>query len=441
MTRPLPLTVAILCAGAALQALLWSRQWIYGDQYALLLSGIEIIETGHLPPFAKTMSGGGRIPGALLPLLVAVPLEWWADYRAPGLLIGLSHLMGAAVLSICLGRALGARFLAAYLAVYWLSPWRLYHAGFVWEPTYVFLPAALHLASAYRLRERPHRGWSLLHAATLALALQLHGSFLVLVLLTAGLAAARRIRLDLRGSLLGVLAGGLTLLPTAQALAAGSLPRILPGNTDELPWVLVGLVNLPKSLAYWWRLGSAFIGRRLEQTVYAEAEAAASAGTAFASGLTGVVTAASTASVALAVFASWRYFRRHPSFDPDDPDRRRSSADWLRAYAGWCLAALCAAAAISPVPVQGWHVVIALHAACLPMAAWMHAAFRGTSPLPRAAAAAFVLLEVVVVLLLAFGHPMYRPVSGDELVRQDLPDAVRALIPRSAPSTPPAATP
>ena len=429
MTRRTTLLAAILGAGAALQALLWSRQWIYGDQYALLLSGIEVLETGDLPPFAKTMSGGGRIPGALLPLLVAAPLQMWADYRAPGLLIGLSHVIAVAVLSICIGRALGARFLVAYLAVYWLSPWRLYHAGFVWEPAYVFLPAALHLASAYRLRERPHPGWSLLHAATLTLALQLHGSFLVLVLLTAALAAARRIRLDIRGSLLGVLAGALTLVPTAQALAAGSLPRILPGVTDELPRVLVGLVNLPKSLAYWWRLGSLYIGRRLEQTVYAEADAAASAGTAFASGLTSVVIALSTASVAIAVFASWRYFRRHPSFEPDDPDRRRPQADWLRAYAGWCLAALCAAATLSPVPVQGWHVVIAFHAACLPVAAWLHAAFRAPSPFLRAAAASFVLLQVVVVLLLAFGHPMYRPASGDELIRQDLPDAVRALIP------------
>ncbi|MCY4505921.1 MAG: hypothetical protein OXG35_03000 [Acidobacteria bacterium] len=430
MTRPLPLIAAILCAGAALQALLWSRQWIYGDQYALLLSGIGVLETGNLPPFAKTMSGGGRIPGALLPLLIAAPLEMWADYRAPGLLIGLSHLAAAAILSVCIGRALGARFLAAYLAVYWLSPWRLYHAGFVWEPAYVFLPAALHLASAYRLRERPHRGWSLLHAATLTLALQLHGSFLVLVLLTAGLAAGRRIRLDVRGCVLGVLAGGLTLVPTALAFVAGRLPRILPGNTDELSPVLVGLVNLPKSLAYWWRLGSLYIGRRLEQTVYAEAEAAASgAETAFASGLTSVVIAVSTVSVALAVFASWRYFRRHPSFDPDDRGRRRPQADWLRAYAGWCLAALCAAATLSPVPVQGWHVVIAFHAACLPVAAWLDAAFRAPSRLLRAGAATFILLEVVVVLLLAFGHPMYRPVSGDALLRQDLPDAVRPLIP------------
>ncbi len=425
MTRPLRLVAAILCAGAALQALLWSRQWIYGDQYALLLSGIGVLETGDLPPFAKTMSGGGRVPGALLPLLVAAPLQAWADYRAPGLLIGLSHVAAVGVLAVCIGKALGARFLAAYLAVYWLSPWRLYHAGFVWEPAYVFLPAALHLASAYHLRERAHAGWSLLHAANLALALQLHGSFLVLALLTAGLAAVRRIRLDVRGCVLGVLAGGLTLIPTAQAFIAGTLPQILPGRTDELPRALIALVNLPKSLAYWWRLGSLYIGRRLEQTVYGDPEAAASA---FAAGATSAAIALSTASVAIAVFASWRYFRRHPSCEPDAPGRT-SAAEWLRAYAGWCLAALCAAATLSPVPVQGWHVVIAFHAACLPVAAWIYAAFRARSPLPRAAAATFVLLEVVVVLLLAFGHPMYRPVSGEALMRQDLPEAVRPLIP------------
>ena len=425
MTRPLRLVAAILCAGAALQALLWSRQWIYGDQYALLLSGIGILETGDLPPFAKTMSGGGRVPGALLPLLVAAPLQVWADYRAPGLLIGLSHVAAAAVLSVCIGRALGVRFLAAYFAVYWLSPWRLYHAGFIWEPTYVFLPAALHLTSAYRLRERPHRWWSLLHAANLTLALQIHGSFLVLALLTAGLAAVRRIRLDVRGCVLGMLAGGLTLVPTAQAFVAGTLPQILPGRTDELSRALIALVNLPKTLAYWWRLGSLYIGRRLEQTIYADPEAA---GSAFAAGATSVAIALSTASVAIAVFASWRYFRRHPSYNPDELDRR-PPAEWLRAYAGWCLAALCAAATLSPVPVQGWHVVIAFHAACLPVAAWMHAAFRSRAPLPRAAAATFILLEVVVVLLLAFGHPMYRPVSGEALVRQDLPDAVRPLVP------------
>src|SRR5687768_8845563 len=123
---------AVLLVGVALQALLWSRQWIYGDQYALLLPAIEFAETGRLHAYGKTMSGDGRIPGSLLQLVVGLPLQWWPDYRAPMLLVGLFHAGAVAILSWCIGRGLGLRFLAAYLAVYWLSPWRLYHAGFLW---------------------------------------------------------------------------------------------------------------------------------------------------------------------------------------------------------------------------------------------------------------------------------------------------------------------
>ena len=181
------------------------------------------------------MSGDGRIPGALLPLLIALPLEVWPDYRAPALLSGLTHFAAAALLAACVGRALGARFAAAYLAIYWLSPWRLYHAGFLWEPAYVFLPAALHLFCAYRLRERPHAGWSILLGLLLSATLQLHGSFLVLVLLTAMLVARKLVRIDWRGAALGLAAGCLTLVPTLQAFAAGALPPLAPTSSVDYP--------------------------------------------------------------------------------------------------------------------------------------------------------------------------------------------------------------
>ena len=224
------LAAIVLLGGTVLQAVLWSRQWIYGDQYALFLAGLDLLETGRLPPVAKYMSGGGHIPGSLLPLLIAGPLEAWTDYRAPALLIGVGHLAAAGVLAATVGRALGISFLAAYLAAYWLSPWRLYHAGFVWEPAYVFLPAALHLACAWRLRAGRHFGWSLLLAATLTATLQLHASFVVLVVLTALLALQGAIRVDWRGAFAGVASGALTLIPTAQAWLAGTLPRMAPGR-------------------------------------------------------------------------------------------------------------------------------------------------------------------------------------------------------------------
>ena len=493
MIRPAVLTAVILCVGAALQALLWSRQGIGTDHSNVLLTGIKVL-AGDLPPVVQTTSGGGHVPGALVPLLVAGSLAIWPDYRAPGLLIGLSHLAAAVLLWSCIGRALGARFAVAWLAVYWLSPWRLLHGGLVWEPCLVFLPAALHLASAYRLRERPHPGWSLLHAATLTAGMQLYFSHFVLLVLTALLAAARRVHLHLRGAFLGALAGGLTLIPTAPALIAGDLPQIVPAATGELPRVLVGLMNLTKSFAYQVLLGSPHLEWWLK---YAELPAE----TAFARGLTSAVTAATTVSVGLVLFASWRWFQQRPSRDPghrgspadwlranavwcfaalcvaaavspvgweatladlaairpvsviiaattasaalaalasrlwfqrsprepDEPDRRGSPADWLRAYAGWCLVALCTAAALSPIPLKNYHVPIALHAACLPVAAWMLRAFSSPSILMRAAGAAFILLEVAVVLLLAFGSSKYRPPSADIL--ENRPPAVRALVP------------
>ncbi len=426
---------AVAIIGALLQALLWSRQWVYGDQYALLLPAMDLLSTGEWPAFAKTMSGNGRIPGALLPLLIAGPLEAWPDYRAPALLSGLTHVVAAILLAVCVGRALGARFAAAYLAIYWLSPWRLYHAGFLWEPAYVFLPAALHLFCSFQLRERPHVGWSMLLGLLLAATLQLHGSFLVLVLLTVALVARRLIRIDWRGAALGLATGCLTLVPTLQALVAGTLPSLAPTSSVDYPRIVLAVLNGLRGAGRFLRLASLDIGRRLREVVWFDApagEAGATLGTTLGSGLVTLVWAAGLVTLPLVLYAGWRWFRRDPSFDPSDNPQRALAADWFRSYTLWCLAALCGAAALSPVVLQGWHVVIAFHAACLPVAAWLSDSFRRRNLAWRAAALTFVAVEVTAVLLLAFGHEMYRPRAGEEIRQQDFPDVVRPLMPDPA---------
>ncbi len=82
---------------------------------------------GQIAPFAKIMSGGGVIPGSLLQFLVGLPLALWFDYRSPALLVILFHLAAGLLLWRLMERAFGQRFAAVYLAIYWLSPWRLYH--------------------------------------------------------------------------------------------------------------------------------------------------------------------------------------------------------------------------------------------------------------------------------------------------------------------------
>ena len=122
-------TVFIL--GISIQLFLISRSWLHGDQIILLKIGLDYAETGRLAAVSKFASGGVPVPGCLLQLLVGLPLAIWPDYRAPVVFIGLLKLMSALLLANIFLIETGSRFTFLFLIIYWLSPWRFYHSGFV----------------------------------------------------------------------------------------------------------------------------------------------------------------------------------------------------------------------------------------------------------------------------------------------------------------------
>jgi hypothetical protein len=413
--------VVILGVGAALQFILWSRQWLAEDQIILLSLGLEFAEGGGLASFGKGMSGGGNIPGALLQLLIGISLRLWPDFRSPALLIGITHLVAVAVLGVTLAKSLGMRTTVFFLAIYWLSPWRLYHAGFLWEPGFVFLPAAVHLASSYRLRDRPRFLASAALVAAIVMTMQIHASFLVLIVSTAILLWKKKVRLNLKGALLGLIAGSLTLIPTAVSFVRGDLPRLAPARWEYLPPVVQEISNVFKGLLYWFRLGSLDIGRRIRHVAgTVEAELGDSAlGSILAAGV-GVLAAVAMASIVISVVASWGYFRR--SSEDEGPSDGRPS--WIRFYALSFLLSVGIASLLAPVPVQGWHVVIALHAACIPVAFWLERNLLGQRAWLRTAAASFIVLQVVITLAIGFGNPTYvrasEPLEAEEAIPEEL---------------------
>ena len=439
-------TAALLLVGLSLQLLLWSRQWLYGDQYALLLSAIRYLDSGQLAPFTKEMSGGGRIVGGLLQILIAWPLRIWADFRAPALAMGLTQVGAVAVLIAVLGAAYDRRFVVFFVAVYWLSPWRLYHAGALWEPGFLFLPAALHMAAAWLLRAPPDGtppggnrlavngkgpeaahstataiGASLLLGVVLAATLQLHASFIVLVVATALLWQRGLIRINVFGLVAGALAGGVSLAPTVAAIFDGEMPEVAPAIDQRVALPVLMLSNVGKAVMYWVRMGSADIGRRVRQTAWlSDTPAGTEAAVWLPSALVVAVSLLSMVSVLIALDANRRYFRRAAISG-------RAGADWVRRYALVMLGAVVVAAALSPVPLQGWHLVIALHAASIPTAVWLERAFaRGGAQ--RVLGAVLVVLLVATSLLVGLGHPTYlRPDAAHEAL-QDLPEELRPLI-------------
>ena len=183
----------ILVTGILMQIWFWLRSvWIYLDQVDLYRLGMVFVRDGDLLPFGKLSTGGFPIPGVVLELLVGLPLTLWLDLRSSTLVLVFFHLAAVLILSRVLSKDFGWGFAAVYLAILWLSPWRLFHSAFLWETNYLILPAALHLAACRSLRTQGELGASALLAATLLLSIQMHGSALILILATGILLSRQR---------------------------------------------------------------------------------------------------------------------------------------------------------------------------------------------------------------------------------------------------------
>ncbi len=383
---------ALLALGALLQIWLWLRSWIYFDQILLVQLGVEWTNQHTLLPFAKAVSGAGVIPGALLQLLVGLPLDVWYDLRSPSLLLGALQVAAGVLLWRTVARHYGETAATLFVAVYWLGPWRLYHSGFLWEPTYLLLPAALHFWASLAQAESASRGASFTLGAVAIASIQLHPSGAVLALATLLLWARRKHHLHLPSTAAGAVLASVTLWPTAAALVTGALPRVLPQSS----FTDLGIVRvhpLLKDLGYWLRLGSLDVGRRLRQIERPDLDVAIA-----------VLVALAALSVVVAAIANVAFVRARP----------RSPAQAAgRSYLLAVLVAHLAFVGVSSVTPQGWHMLVALHAASLPVALFLAPALTRAPRWARATLWLFLLTRLPIVVLLGLGHPMYVAPADD----------------------------
>jgi hypothetical protein len=419
--------ILVLATGLLMQIWFWLRSvWIYLDQVELYQLGMVLAREGELLPFGKISTGGMPIPGVVLELLVGLPLMVWLDLRASTLVLVLFHLAGALLLSWVLAQDFGWRFATLYLIIFWLSPWRFFYSGFLWETNYLLLPAVVHLVSCRALRDEARVGASVLLVATILLTAQIHSSALILGLSCLILLMRRRIHLHLGGAALGAVLGSLSLLPTIMALVEGSG---LPVRLDAPASLLTRLNSVEKALVYWLRLGSLDVGRRFRQSLFCtEPGGGDTVPQPLLCHLLEITQILALASVLVALAAGWWFLRR--SRGTRHPEHQTSTWCWYRNYTSAMLLAVMISAFLSPVLIQGWHVLIALPIACLPVAAWVAHRWPTGGSLLRATLVLFLLWRVPASLLL-LGHPMYTKPTSPELPRHIVPPALRILLPES----------
>jgi hypothetical protein len=412
----------IFLVGLLIEVALAVRSGIAGDQTHLLALGLRFADGGALEPWTKIMQGAGN-NGALMQILIGVPLAIVEDHRSPLVVIVLFHVAAYFLIASVVRPALGERAALVYLFLLWLSPWRLYHSSFLWEPNYLLLPAALHLVACWRSRSTASFGSSMLLAASAVLAMQIHNSFLILALMTVVLVVRRSIRVHWGGLITGGVIVGLPLVLTVRALIDGALP-----SAGELQGFVgkgfVTVVPMLKGVLYWVRLGSLDVGVPLSQTVFIE-EGIGRHGVmtvvAYALWVIGIVTIGfSLVASRWYLLPLWRRWRARRSSAPESESfepEREDGWKWMRVYAVAALVALVVSAGLSPITLQGWMVVIALHAAVIPVACWIDE--RVPAVRRRGVIIGIAVAQLALALVICAGNRIFhsRPIDAEHMRR------------------------
>ena len=224
--------------GYGLSMPFWSE-----DERQVYLIGLQAFARGEWPDFgADVVWTGGRMPGALLGLMIRGPLEIWAAPEAPFVLLNILSLSALALFAWYLSRRL--RDVPRWLiwTAPFLLPWTLSFSTHIVNPSYVLTGGVVFFVGFFEALPALRRGlvpvaiaWAMMGAGLLW-TMQLHLSWVLLppyVLASAiGLAIGRRREGDrprgreaaqaVAGLLVGAALTGSLLAPTIVRHGAGA---------------------------------------------------------------------------------------------------------------------------------------------------------------------------------------------------------------------------
>jgi hypothetical protein len=190
-----------------------------------------------------------------------------------------------------------------------------------------------------------------------------------------------------------------------------------------------------KGAWYWFRLGSLDIGNPLAQTVYTSGEwvDAHSGGAAARLGVR-ALQAIAFLTVIVSLVANWWYMRplwrkwRKKEEVAETSQATDPAFEWFRFYAVNCFFALIIAAGLSPITLQGWMVIIALHAAMLPVAFWFHRQRDEARRWRRPLLIGILVMQVVLIAVIGTGNSIFRRGAlPDELNREENRSLLRII--------------
>jgi len=395
----------VVVLGALFSILMLVRSQVAGDQLNMLARGWFLITAGDWIPFGLPTSAGGKAPGGLTALVTGLPLLLWQHHRAPTLLILALQIVAYVILDRLVASVTGRGGRLLFAILYWLSPWRLYHSTFLWNPNYMLFFGALHFWSVYQQRYRAKLWPSFLLVLAIGLPAQLHASAILLVPISIVLWWRGYFKVHFRGAALGAAVVAASLMPWFLAILQD--PSLLPKEEGLLASGLRPLSYLTRGLGYWLRLDSLAVSDSMYCLDFS-ALVGPSTGRAMAPMLPAVWWILGLLTVPVAVWANLRLWRHSRGWWRTSP-LRASDRTWLKGVVRWSFLVTLLACFFSPTTTMSWQIVVLLHLAVMPSvlagsavlrSPMRHLALRGT--------ALYAGLTCTLLIAMSFGSPMYR---------------------------------
>jgi len=391
--------------GFALSIVMAMRSQIGGDQHLMLDLGWAFVADGQWLQYGMPTSAGGRSPGGLMSLLMAIPLWAWPDYRSPAVFIAILHAFGFIILAYTLRVTLTRRGMWLLMLLVWLNPWRMYFSAHIWNSNLMFIAAILHLASAQHMAKKKEAWNSCAQTLLIALAMQIHTSAAVLAVLSLLLWWKHVIKIHWGGIAIGVILGIASYIPWLVTIHND--PTLTPGDKGFLLRGLIYVFPLVRGILYWIKMPSLFFASRMEDLNFS---------TLVDNNINTALIWLGTAATYLgyltlipSAWAHWRFTRklwpavRHPINPPKNP------RVWLKIYIALSLVAAIFCFCVSPTTIMFWQVFISIPGATLVVIMTGEPMLRTRSSTKTLATIkAWSVLTIVLLLLQCFGAPMYR---------------------------------
>ena len=402
-SRRLPaLTTAVIIAGALLTLFYWTRSQVAGDQLNMLARGWLLIAEGDWIPFGQPTSAGGVQPGGFTALIVGLPLRIWQHHRASTPLIMVFNLLGYLLLDRIVSRELGPRARLLLAIVYWLSPWRSYHAGFLWNPNYLMPVGALHFWSIYRQRQRPEFWASFWQVLSIGLAAQLQAWVAILVVLSLLLWWRGYFRFHWPAVALAVACIAVSLIPWAVTILQH--PDLLPRGISQHARLTQTALSAARGLGYWIRY-PAMIGSSTMLCLDFGFLPPALIGDSIRKAIQVAVGLFTVPIVISANLHLWRGSRGWW--------RRKSTVEdfriWLPGVLRWSFVGVLLLCAITPTAVMSWQLLAVFHLAVMPLVLLgLHLIDRGRWKAVGWGSSAYAAIGIVLIAAIGWGSPMFR---------------------------------